>query len=247
MGANDQSLFEETLDSSLSHYSTQSKTWDSQSCYGIYTTAFAVRALGAGIGRDLASFPRRSSPAENSSENETAPANVTINTTSPADDLTATAGENITFTITINNPDNATTTIDWYKNNTLDTPSRNNTNYTLTTTTPATCWNITTIITAPTNQARHTFTPCTNATIEQNESGNESEPTPQSPTRNGGSEGGGNLEGEATTPPGLEKPKPLRKNIDKEVQAVMDAYWTGKITAVDLVKALRKHYRGGNA
>src|SRR3989344_8381663 len=49
-------LFKPTLDNALSHYKPSTKTWDYESCYGVYTKAFAVRALGMGIGRDYNAF-----------------------------------------------------------------------------------------------------------------------------------------------------------------------------------------------
>ena len=49
-------LFKATLDSALSHYSVSTKTFDYASSIGVYTTAFAVRALGMGIGRDVDAF-----------------------------------------------------------------------------------------------------------------------------------------------------------------------------------------------
>jgi hypothetical protein len=55
MGGNP-AIFDETLKSALNHYSTTTKTFDWTACFGVYTNAFSVRALGVGIGRDLASF-----------------------------------------------------------------------------------------------------------------------------------------------------------------------------------------------
>jgi hypothetical protein len=56
IGGHDPSLFQPTLDSALGHYSPLTKTWDYQSCFGVYQQAFAIRALGVGIGRDELSF-----------------------------------------------------------------------------------------------------------------------------------------------------------------------------------------------
>lgn len=61
-------LYKTTLNNALSHYSPITKTFDRSQCFGIYTQAFAVRSLGMGIGRDLASF---------SGSYETSPANQT--------------------------------------------------------------------------------------------------------------------------------------------------------------------------
>jgi hypothetical protein len=55
-GGNNPSLFVPTLDNALSHYSTSTGTWDHSACFGVYTQAFAVRALGFGIGRDETVF-----------------------------------------------------------------------------------------------------------------------------------------------------------------------------------------------
>ncbi|HLC60618.1 MAG TPA: hypothetical protein VJJ52_04255 [Candidatus Nanoarchaeia archaeon] len=50
----DSSLLQQALDNSIKkHYNPSTKVWDNENCYGIYTKAFAVRALGIGIGRDL--------------------------------------------------------------------------------------------------------------------------------------------------------------------------------------------------
>lgn len=58
LGGHDQSLFQPTLDNALKHYSPSGKTWDNAACFGIYNQAFALRALGVGIGRDDAGFPK---------------------------------------------------------------------------------------------------------------------------------------------------------------------------------------------
>ncbi len=58
MGANP-GLFEQTLDRSLSHYSTATKSFDYAPAFGVYTQNFAVRALGVGIGRDRGAFGAR--------------------------------------------------------------------------------------------------------------------------------------------------------------------------------------------
>ena len=55
-GGHNTALFAPTLDSALNHYSSTTKTFDRASCFGVYTEAFSVRALGMGIGRDLAAF-----------------------------------------------------------------------------------------------------------------------------------------------------------------------------------------------
>jgi hypothetical protein len=52
----DPAAFKQALDSALSHYSSRTKTFDNAPSIGVYTQAFAVRALGMGIGRDEESF-----------------------------------------------------------------------------------------------------------------------------------------------------------------------------------------------
>ena len=55
-GGHNSALFAPTLDNALKHFSTTTKTFDNSACFGVYTTAFAVRALGFGIGRDAGAF-----------------------------------------------------------------------------------------------------------------------------------------------------------------------------------------------
>ena len=52
----DKALFKPVLDNAIKHYSILTKTWDNEACFGIYTKAFAVRALGFGIGRDMGAY-----------------------------------------------------------------------------------------------------------------------------------------------------------------------------------------------
>jgi hypothetical protein len=61
-GGPNPSLFQPTLDSALSHYSTTTRTFDWTGCFGVYTEAFSMRALGMGIGRDAAGFAAAPSP-----------------------------------------------------------------------------------------------------------------------------------------------------------------------------------------
>jgi len=56
------------IDNALSHYNPQTKTWDNGNCSGVYTTAIAIRSLGAGIGRDSKSFETGLFSVPNSSE-----------------------------------------------------------------------------------------------------------------------------------------------------------------------------------
>lgn len=80
------SLFKSTLDNALNHYNPSTKTFDSAPCFGVYTQAFAVRALGMGIGRDLASFVGGIIPApipEPASTPEPTPAPSPTTTPSP--------------------------------------------------------------------------------------------------------------------------------------------------------------------
>jgi hypothetical protein len=48
--------YKESLLSSLSHFQPSTRRWDSSSCFGIYHSAFAIRSLGIGLGRDLPGF-----------------------------------------------------------------------------------------------------------------------------------------------------------------------------------------------
>lgn len=61
-GGHNKNLFESTIDNALTHYIPSTKTWDYTQCFGVYMQAFPVRALGFGIGRDLASFEVDSPP-----------------------------------------------------------------------------------------------------------------------------------------------------------------------------------------
>src|SRR3989344_4369697 len=55
-GSNNQQLFTLSLSDALSHYAPHLRTWDYTQCFGVYMPSFAVRSLGFGLGRDLASF-----------------------------------------------------------------------------------------------------------------------------------------------------------------------------------------------
>ncbi len=44
-------LYKSSLNSAISHFSPSTSTWDQASCFGVYTSALAVRSLGIGIGR----------------------------------------------------------------------------------------------------------------------------------------------------------------------------------------------------
>jgi len=100
-GANT-ALFQPTLDNALSHYNPTSKTFDNTACFGVYTQAFAVRALGMGIGRDNNAFvapgtiivttPINTTSSTNSSNTATTNMTTAINSTS----TTQTTGTTIT-------------------------------------------------------------------------------------------------------------------------------------------------------
>ncbi len=55
-GGHNTALFEPVLDNALRQYTPLTRTWNNAACFGVYTQAFAMRALGFGLGRDLASF-----------------------------------------------------------------------------------------------------------------------------------------------------------------------------------------------
>lgn len=61
-------LFSTTLDSALKHYTPNTNTWNYEQCFGLYNKAFALRALGFGLGRDEASFMSLGSDVERPSE-----------------------------------------------------------------------------------------------------------------------------------------------------------------------------------
>ena len=56
-------LYKQSLDSALKHYNPSTKTFDSAPCFGVYMQAFAIRSLGMGLGRDMASFTSYVAPA----------------------------------------------------------------------------------------------------------------------------------------------------------------------------------------
>jgi len=89
-GSNNTALFAPTLDNALSHYSASTQKWDNTACFGVYTEAFAVRALGFGIGRDAASF--------------STVAFVTVNPTSAITPVTTTTAPILTPVITTTTP-----------------------------------------------------------------------------------------------------------------------------------------------
>lgn len=65
MGGSDQTLFNDTIDNALGHYSSATQTWDSTACFGVYQEAFSIRALGEGIGRNYASWSANVTPSGN--------------------------------------------------------------------------------------------------------------------------------------------------------------------------------------
>jgi hypothetical protein len=128
-GGSNQALFQPTLDNALKHYNPVKKTFDNAACFGVYTQAFSVRALGMGIGRDSGAFtsPMNVPPIilpDTSASNSTA-----VNTTSTSD-----AGTNTTINVgnTSTNNNNATA----HNNTVTNTPDStgNNQNTTIMTT-----------------------------------------------------------------------------------------------------------------
>ncbi|HLP79478.1 MAG TPA: hypothetical protein VK158_02505 [Acidobacteriota bacterium] len=85
----DAAKFKTAVDSAISHYSTTTKTFDYTASIGIYTTAFAVRALGMGIGRDSGAF-KATSGTTVTTTTFAAPSNTT-NTTTVTSPTTSTA------------------------------------------------------------------------------------------------------------------------------------------------------------
>lgn len=68
-----QSGFETSLNSAMNHYSSGSKTWDGAACFGVYNTAFVMRALDTGMGRDCGAFQGNCSFSGNAGTNTNAP------------------------------------------------------------------------------------------------------------------------------------------------------------------------------
>jgi len=91
-GGPNPALFQPTLDNALNHYNPVSKTFDNTACLGVYTQAFAVRALGMGIGRDSGAFvkPTGSTVTQNTTTQNSTATNTTKNTTINNDTATIT-------------------------------------------------------------------------------------------------------------------------------------------------------------
>jgi hypothetical protein len=86
-------LFKATVDNALSHFSSSSKTFDNAASIGVYTTAFSVRALGMGIGRDANAFSTSGTVLPPTQTNTT---NTTTNTTTATPPATSYATAGIT-------------------------------------------------------------------------------------------------------------------------------------------------------
>lgn len=115
MGGHNPALFSSTITNALNHYSPTKKTWDNAACFGIYNQAFAIRALGVGIGRDLASFPKIGTGTP------VAPtpvfADISFTSTSPSGSSIAIAEPaNQTVSFALSNPDGLSTTTTWLLN-----------------------------------------------------------------------------------------------------------------------------------
>jgi len=254
MGGHNQSLFEATLDSALSHYGTGSKTWDNTACFGIYTEAFAMRALGAGIGRDMAGFSalaiagggNETNATENNQTNDTA-VNISI-TTFPGSPSSILDNGSQGYNVSILNPSNLSTLITWYRNGTNQTASFNATAYTFIANSSLTGkWNITVLVVSSANNASAQWLLSVNATNSTNQTGNETNETgePQeespAPVSHGGGGGGGivlapNNSTNSTATPSTESA--LRKTIRTDFSIRADAK--------TIVKRLREFYGGAS-
>lgn len=195
-GGYDQNLFTATVDDALSHYAPATGTWDYQACFGIYMQAFAVRALGMGLGLDYAAFsPLSSQNVSGNETNETSETNQTFQNMSFASvtpisniniagaNMTAaniTEPENITFSYSLDNPDNLTTSTTWLYNGSNQTGVFNQ-NYSVFASNDSLVgsWNITVFVVSPQNSISHTFLLTvfvTNSSddinLSENESGN---------------------------------------------------------------------------
>jgi hypothetical protein len=161
-GGHNQAFFQPTVDHALSHYSTATRTWDYQACFGVYMQAFAVRALGFGIGRDLDSFPPVSanlSGSQNSSNqtNQTL-RNISFASVSPSGPVTIAEPQNRSFSYTLDNPDNLSATATWYLNGTNQTAAYNQSSYLFVGNySAAGSWNITVVVNSPQNAVTHPF------------------------------------------------------------------------------------------
>ena len=115
-GGHNAALFAPTLDNALSRYSTSRRTFDNQACFGVYTQAFAIRALGFGIGRDEASFPLfAAATVAPPASPPPAPSSISIST-SPDSSSTIAETDSQVFSYTLSNPSSQSTTTTWYLN-----------------------------------------------------------------------------------------------------------------------------------
>jgi hypothetical protein len=180
-------MFEQTLDSALGHYSTSKRTFDNNACFGVYTQAFAVRALGVGIGRDAASFapvttqtpvvtPTQGENTTNTTNTtvtnvtnttvDTTPSvnttpsvqNVTIASASPGGSVVIAEPNNQTFLITLGNPSSLPTAISWLLNGVNQTAFFNSNSYVFRGNySAAGSWNLTVKVLSSINIVTHTF------------------------------------------------------------------------------------------
>lgn len=59
-----------TVWNAMNHYTHSTRKWDSAACPGVYNSAFPIRMLGVGMGRDSASFGTINSPASGFTVND---------------------------------------------------------------------------------------------------------------------------------------------------------------------------------
>lgn len=248
--------FATTLDSALSHYATSTQTWDYTACFGVYNQAFAVRALGFGIGRDEVSFPTfialndSGSPA-NDSQNSTpnATQDISFSTTTPASATPAIdEPENRTFSYTLSNPDSLSTTTVWRLNGITQAASGTtyqflgnysaDGTYTVNVTVVS---SQNTISTAWTLTVGNTTPLVVNGTPDPEPEG-EANLTASA----GGGGGGGIPAGEEQLTPVIEEPSAISAAL-ASLRSVVASYFLGEsqMTSVDLVRVLRGYYRDG--
>lgn len=128
----DQSKFQTSLLDALDHYSTTTNTWDWTSCFGIYTTAFPMRALGHGLGRDFASFVPLGEIEEPAPQEPQEVSDISFSATSPASPIVRAEPNSQTFTVTLDNPDDIETSITWFVDGTNQTSAYNQNSFTFT-------------------------------------------------------------------------------------------------------------------
>lgn len=105
-----------TVWNAMDHYSHSTHKWDSAACPGVYNTAFPIRMLGVGMGRDAASFGTLNGSGGGGGSSAPTVAAVSI---SP---VTAFSGDSITGSCNATDAqgDNVTYEVQWFNNGVLN-------------------------------------------------------------------------------------------------------------------------------